>query len=165
MRPSYLEVNLSQLRRNMEAIRAQVAPAKVMPMVKANAYGHGIDGVASFIEPYVDYLGVALVEEGIHLRELGIRKPILVAGGTLEEQVPLFAEDDLTLTSSPRILLWVRTKFPVRQRRKIRLTLKLILVWKGWECANTKQKTLSYKLLRVSIYLLKVFILILRILS
>src|SRR5512138_1212166 len=77
MRPTYLEVNLSQLKKNIEAIRAQVAPAKVMPMVKANAYGHGIDGVAPFIEPYVDDFGVALVEEGIHLRELGITKPIL----------------------------------------------------------------------------------------
>jgi alanine racemase len=74
-------------------------------MVKANAYGHGVDGVAPFIEPYVDYLGVALVEEGIHLRELGIRKPILVAGATLAEQVPLFVEYDLTLTGSSCELL------------------------------------------------------------
>ena len=100
MRPTYLEVNLSRLSANLEAIRAQVTPAKVMPMVKANAYGHGADGVVPFIEPYVDYIGVALVEEGIHLRELGIRKPILVAGATLVEQIPLFAEYDLTLTGS-----------------------------------------------------------------
>ena len=105
MRPTYLEVNLPQLRKNLETIRAQVAPAKVMPMVKANAYGHGIDRVAAFIEPYVDYLGVALVEEGIHLRELGLRKPILVAGATLVEQIPLFAEYDLTLTGSSSDLL------------------------------------------------------------
>jgi len=105
MRPTYLEVNLAQLRENLEAIRAQVAPAKIMPMVKANAYGHGVDGVAPFIEPCVDYFGVALVEEGIHLRELGIRKPILVAGGALREQVPLFAEYDLTLTGSSVDLL------------------------------------------------------------
>src|SRR5512134_3765526 len=105
MRPTFLEVNLSQLRKNIEAIRAQVAPAKVMPMIKANAYGHGVNGVAPFIEPYVDYLGVAIVEEGIHLRQLGIRKPILVAGGTLPEQVPLFAEYDLTLTASSADLL------------------------------------------------------------
>lgn len=105
MRPTYLEVNLSQLRKNLEVIRAQVALAKVMPMVKANAYGHGVDGVAPFIEPYVDYIGVAIVEEGIHLRELGLRKPILVAGATLPEQVQLFAEYDLTLTgSSPQLL-------------------------------------------------------------
>src|SRR5512144_1149674 len=100
MRPTYLEVNLTQLRKNIEAIRAQVAPAKVMPMVKANAYGHGVDGVAPFIEPYVDYLGVALVEEGVHLRELGITKPILVAGGMLTEQIPLFLQYDLILTAS-----------------------------------------------------------------
>jgi len=105
MRPTYLEVDLPQLRKNLEAIRAHVSPAKVMPMVKANAYGHGIDGVAPFIEPYVDYFGVALVEEGIHLRELGITKPILVAGGTIPEQIPLFLEHDLILTaSSPELL-------------------------------------------------------------
>ena len=105
MRPTYLEVNLLQLKNNLEAIRRQVAPAKVMPMVKANAYGHGVEGVAPFIEPYVDYIGVALVEEGIYLRELGIRKPILVAGATLVDQVPLFAEFDLTLTGSSAELL------------------------------------------------------------
>ena len=105
MQPTYLEVNLPQLKKNIEAIRAQVAPAKVMPMVKANAYGHGMDGVVPYLEPYVDYIGVALVEEGIHLRGLGIRKPILVAGATLPEQVPLFADYDLTLTGSSLALL------------------------------------------------------------
>ena len=105
MRPTYLKVNLSQLRKNLDAIRAHIAPAKVMPMVKANAYGHGTDGVVPFIEPFVDYIGVALVEEGIHLRELGIRKPILVAGATLLEQIPLFAQYDLTLTGSSADLL------------------------------------------------------------
>ena len=105
MRPTYLEIYLPQLQKNIEAIRAHVTPAKVMAMVKANAYGHGIDGVAPFIEPYVDYLGVALLEEGIHLRGLGITKPILVAGGTLPEQIPAFIEHDLILTvSSPQLL-------------------------------------------------------------
>src|SRR5512134_2758503 len=100
IRPTYLEVNLAQLKNNIEAIQAHVAPAKVMPMVKANAYGHGVDGVAPFIEPFVDAFGVALVEEGIHLRQLGIRKPIMVAGGTLVEQLPAFFEHDLILTAS-----------------------------------------------------------------
>ena len=88
LRPTYLEVNLTQLKRNIDAIRAHVAPAKVMPMVKANAYGHGVDGVAPFIEPYVDYFGVAILEEGIQLRDFGVKKPILVAGGTLPSQLP-----------------------------------------------------------------------------
>ncbi len=105
MRPTYLEVNLTQLKKNIEAIRAHVGGAKVMPMVKANAYGHGIEGVAPFIEPYVDMLGVALVEEGITLRQLGIKKPILVAGGILPEQLPLFLEHGLTITASSVDLL------------------------------------------------------------
>jgi alanine racemase len=100
LRPTHLVVNLPQLRRNVQAIRARVSPAKVLVMLKANAYGHGVDGVAPYIEPHVDYIGVAVLDEGIHLRTLGIKKPILVAGGTLPEHVPYFLEHDLTLTIS-----------------------------------------------------------------
>src|SRR6266508_2269427 len=125
MRPTHLEVNLSQLRKNLEAIRAQIAPAKVMPMVKANAYGHGVEGVAPFIEPYVDYIGVALAEEGIHLRELGLRKPILVAGATLPEQVPLFAEYDLTLTGSSSDLLDIAEEVSRSTGTRIKTHLKI----------------------------------------
>jgi alanine racemase len=125
MRPTYLEVNLSQLRKNLEAIRTQVAPAKVMPMIKANAYGHGVDGVAPFIEPYVDYLGVALVEEGIRLRQLGLRQPILVAGATLPEQLPLFAEYDLTLTGSSSDLLDVAEEVARSTGTRIKTHLKI----------------------------------------
>ena len=96
-RPTYLEVNLPRLKQNLENIRARVAPAKVMVVLKANAYGHGVDGVAPYIAPFADYIGVALVEEGIHLRELGIDKPILVLGGTLPDQIPAFLQHDLTL--------------------------------------------------------------------
>ncbi|MBV6451104.1 MAG: Alanine racemase 1 [Anaerolineales bacterium] len=124
MRPTYLEVNLPQLRKNIEAIRAHVTPAKVMPMVKANAYGHGVDGVAPFIEPFVDYFGVATVEEGIHLRELGIKKTILVAGGTLTEQVPLFVRHDLTLTGSSIELLQAAEEVSRQAKKPIKIHLK-----------------------------------------
>src|SRR5688572_27592551 len=125
MRPTYLEVNLPQLRRNVEAIRKHVAPAKVMPMIKANAYGHGMDGVAPFLEPYVDYFGVAVLEEGIYLRDLGIKKPILVAGGVLPEQVPLFAEYDLILTSSSIELLDVAEEVSRSTSKRIKTHLKI----------------------------------------
>jgi len=125
MRPTYLEVNLTQLRKNIEAIRAHVAPAKVMPMTKANAYGHGVDGVAPFLEPYVDYFGVAVLEEGVFLRELGIKKPILVAGGVLLEQVPAFAEYDLTLTGSSIELLDAAEEVSKSTGRRIKTHLKI----------------------------------------
>jgi len=107
VRSTHLVVNLTRLKENVAAIRAAVAPAKVLVMLKANAYGHGVDGVAPFIAPYVDYIGVALLEEGIAIRKMGIDKPILVAGGTLPEQVPYFLEYDLTLTASSALLLSV----------------------------------------------------------
>jgi len=125
MRPTYLEVNLPQLQKNLEAIRAYVAPAGVMPMVKANAYGHGVDGVAPFIEPYVDYFGVALVEEAIHLRDLGITKPILVAGGTLAEQLRLFLEHDLILTASSPTLLEAAEAAAEAAKKKLTVHLKI----------------------------------------
>jgi len=125
MRPTYLEVNLPQLRKNVEAIRARVAPAKVMPMIKANAYGHGVDGVAPFLEPYADYFGVAILEEGIHLRELEIKKPILVAGGVLPEQVTSFAEYDLTLTGSSIGLLDVAEEVSRSTGKRIKTHLKI----------------------------------------
>ena len=125
IRPTYLEVNLSQLRKNIEAIKAHVTPAKVMPMVKANAYGHGVDGVAPYIEAHVDYLGVAIPEEGIHLRKLGITKPILVAGGTLPEQVSYFAEYDLTLTGSSVELLEVAEEVSRSTGKRIKTHLKI----------------------------------------
>jgi len=125
MRATYLEVNLTQLRKNVEAIRAHVAPAQVMTMIKANAYGHGVSGVAPFLEPFVDFFGVAIVEEGILLRELGIKKPILVAGGTLPQQVVQFAEYDLMLTGSSIGLLDVAEEVSRLTQKRIKVHLKI----------------------------------------
>jgi alanine racemase len=97
-RPTFLEVDLDRLKQNLINIRSHVHPARVMTVLKANAYGHGVDGVAPCLAPLSDYIGVAIVEEGIHLREIGIDRPILVMGGTLAQQIPLFAKYDLALT-------------------------------------------------------------------
>jgi alanine racemase len=100
VRATYAEVNLARLRRNLDLIRAAVAPAKVMPVIKANAYGHGMVEVAKHLASEADYFGVAVLEEGILLRELGIRTPILVLGGIWGEQVPRYLEHDLTFMAS-----------------------------------------------------------------
>lgn len=125
MRPTYLEVNLSQLRQNLFNIRAKVAPAKVLVVLKANAYGHGVDGVAPFIAPFADYIGVAIVEEGIHLRKMGIAKPILVMGGTLREQLPAFFDYDLTLAASSLDLLTAADQLAESARKRIKAHLKI----------------------------------------
>ena len=101
LRPTLVEVDLTRLRENLAAIRAAAGSARVMAVLKANAYGHGMLRVAEdVVEAGADILGVAFLEEGILLRRHGIRAPILVLGGIIGNQVPLFLQHDLTLTAS-----------------------------------------------------------------
>jgi alanine racemase len=100
LRPTHAVINLSQLQRNVEAIRAHVGGARIMPIVKANAYGHGLVEVSRFLAPLVDYIGVAVLEEGIALRQLDIQTPILVLGGIWGDQIPLYLQHNLTMTAS-----------------------------------------------------------------
>jgi alanine racemase len=100
IRPTRVEVDLGQLGRNLQAIRQHVGAAKVMAVVKANAYGHGLVPVArEMVKGGADSLGVALLEEAVILREAGITAPILVFGGIAETQIPIFIRNDLTLTA------------------------------------------------------------------
>ncbi len=101
LRPTNVEINLSTITDNFLSIKNHVGNCKIMPILKANAYGHGLIKIASHLEKIgADYLGVAVLEEGILLRESGIKMPILVLGGLLGNQVPLFIEHNLTLTAS-----------------------------------------------------------------
>lgn len=79
-RPTWAEVDLSVIRSNLQRLRARAGKAKVMFVVKANAYGHGATACAQAGEALVDWLGVSSVEEGMALRQFGIKKPILVLG-------------------------------------------------------------------------------------
>ena len=64
IRATWAEVNLTRLSQNLQAICAHVAPAKVMIVVKANAYGHGLAEVAKHLSSQADYIGVAVLEGG-----------------------------------------------------------------------------------------------------
>lgn len=100
LRATWVEVNLARLSHNLQEIRARVAPSKVMIIVKANAYGHGLGEVARHLSSEADYIGVAVVEEGVYLRELGVEANILVMGGIWGDQIPLYLQNRLTLTAS-----------------------------------------------------------------
>src|SRR4051812_10638661 len=79
LRPVWAEVDLDAVRANVRTLRDHVAPATVMAVVKADAYGHGAIACAhAAVEAGATMLGVALVEEGVALREAGIDAPVLV---------------------------------------------------------------------------------------
>jgi len=99
-RSTWAEIDLARLDRNWEALKRLAAPAKVMLVVKANAYGHGLAAVARRLAPRADIVGVGVLEEGIFLREMGITAPILVLGGVWSDQIPLYIRHDLILTAS-----------------------------------------------------------------
>jgi alanine racemase len=99
-RPTRIHVDLDALSHNLRVLRAH-AGVPVMGIVKANAYGHGLVPVALHLQAQgVEYLGVAFLEEGIALRQAGVRVPILVMGGIFGPQVAQFIVHDLAITVS-----------------------------------------------------------------
>jgi alanine racemase len=126
VRPAWIEINFAALAHNLSQIRKRVAPAKVMAVVKANAYGHGLIPVAHFYEQAaVDMLGVALLEEALMLRENGIACPILVFGGLLESQVPHFLRHQIDITVSSLSKLEQVQRWALHLGCKARIHLKL----------------------------------------
>jgi alanine racemase len=82
VRPTRAEINLDAIRHNLRVVRKHAGAARVWAVLKADAYGHGAPAVARTLErARVDGFCVALLEEGIELREAGIGAPILVMGG------------------------------------------------------------------------------------
>jgi len=94
-------INLNSIRRNLIGIRKKIGKkVKICPAVKADGYGHGAIVISKMIEKesLADYLGVATVEEGIELRENGIKLPILLFGVTFKDQILKAIKNNLTLT-------------------------------------------------------------------
>jgi alanine racemase len=82
VRPTRAEVNLAALRHNLRIVQRHAEGAKVWAVLKADGYGHGAPAVARTLERAgASGFCVALLEEGVELREAGIRAPILVMGG------------------------------------------------------------------------------------
>jgi alanine racemase len=99
-RPTAALVDLGAISENLKNIRRRIGKkVKVMAVVKANAYGHGLVEVSRFLERQgVDYFGVANAEEGVVLREAGIRIPILAFTLPARGQRHLYGEFGLEST-------------------------------------------------------------------
>ena len=99
-RPVWAEINLDNLRYNLAQIRRKLAgETEIMAVIKANAYGHGAIPLArTLVEEGVQRFGVAIPEEGLELREAGIKIPIHVLGEALRDQYSLLIDYDLTPT-------------------------------------------------------------------
>ena len=99
-RPNWAHINLDALQHNTRVLAQHAAPARLICVVKANAYGHGALPIARVLAelPFVEMLAVASVDEGAELRAGGIEKPILLLSALLPAEVAGAAEADLTPT-------------------------------------------------------------------
>ncbi len=106
-RPTSCFIDLEALRWNFSQVRQKVGPkVKILSVLKADAYGHGAVQIArTLAEAESDFFGVATLEEGLQLRESGIRTPVLILAGAYPEQIDELVRYDLTPTvCEPRML-------------------------------------------------------------
>ena len=98
LKRTWAEINLDNLTHNFETIRKQVGPkAKLLGVVKADAYGHGAVRVARHLEKLgAGYLAVSNLDECEELRVNGITLPILMLGFTPAEQAERILKNDMT---------------------------------------------------------------------
>jgi alanine racemase len=82
LRPTWAEVDVGAFQRNLRAIVSGLPRGtRLIPMLKANAYGHGaVELARQCTAETVAMIGVALLEEALELRQAGIALPILVVG-------------------------------------------------------------------------------------
>ncbi len=109
LRPAWVDVDLDALLANLAAIRRRAPGMRTLAVVKADAYGHGAVGVSRALERGgVEWLGVALLEEGAELRRAGIALPILVLGTARPAKIALYRRYRLTPTISSlgELALW-----------------------------------------------------------
>ena len=125
-RPTVITVSLDAIASNLELVRAQSGDARIMGVVKANAYGHGMVPVARhLLDCGVDSLAVALVEEGITLREAGVAAPILVFYGFDPLQIELFLDHNLDVTVTSSDALAVVNEAARARGTRARIQLKI----------------------------------------
>ena len=108
LRPAWVDVDLDALEANLRHLRRTVG-TRIAAVVKADAYGHGAIGVGRALAAAgVDFLAVALFEEGAELRRAGVEAPVLVLGSPRAAQLPLYRRYRLTPTvgSLAELALW-----------------------------------------------------------
>lgn len=89
MEPGWIEIDLRAITHNLKAIKSIIGQeTKIMPVVKADAYGHGLIPVAqTLVQAGAAFLAVSYVEEGIKLRAAGVNVPIVVLLGVLRAEI------------------------------------------------------------------------------
>ncbi len=127
MRPTKVIVDLDKIRKNVNNLRG-CAEKEVdfMAVVKANAYGHGIEEVSkTALKAGAAFIGVSIPDEGVFLRKKGVNVPVLVLGGISGEQAEDVILYDLTQTVSSIECASILNDMARKYDKKVKVHIKL----------------------------------------
>lgn len=145
-RKTLCTLSTANLLHNLEVIRSKAPKSKIMAMVKANAYGHGIRSVSQRLQGHIDALGVACIDEALALRQAGVTTPITLAEGIFApEELCVAAEQGFTVVfHSDHQIGWLQqTKLPAKLRAWIKINTGMGRLGFYPEAAEKAMKTLS----------------------
>ena len=104
MNPPYrcwAEIDLGDLAANLAQLKQRVSPAaQFAAVIKADAYGHGLQPVASALKDQVDLLAVANVTEAEEIRRAGVDTPVIILGPAISEELPILVRERFIPTLS-----------------------------------------------------------------
>jgi len=117
-------IDTGALRHNLQVIRRLAPKSRVMAVIKANAYGHGLVAVARALEAAADAFAVARIGEALALREAGIKTPIVLLEGVFDsEQLAAAAAGDFELVVHTQEQIELLLAAPPDARFKVWLKL------------------------------------------
>ncbi len=126
-RPTVAEIDLSALAFNYRQLRKRIPKGvKILAVVKADAYGHGAIPISLKLEKLgVEYLGVAISDEGVQLRKGGVKAPILILGGVYKRDSDQVLQYNLTPVVFDQESLTLLSKAAERQKKKVKVHIKV----------------------------------------
>ena len=127
-RPTIAAISLSAIRHNVRAIKDKVGPpCRVMAVVKADAYGHGMIPVArAALDAGAQWLGIATVDEAVALRDAGIKNtPIMILGPSFPEDAEVLVEHDISIAVGSLDVARALGAAARKMKKKARVHLKV----------------------------------------
>ena len=122
----WAEIDTSAVRHNLRAVRRRADGARVMAVLKANAYGHGAVEMAKLLAAEgVDAIGVGDSGEALELRDAGIDTPILIVGGIIPGEMPRVVANDIEVNLHTVQMAEELNAEAERQGRRVRVHLKV----------------------------------------
>lgn len=124
---AWMEIDLDALRHNYHVVRNIVgSDTRICAVVKADAYGHGVYETAkALVKDGVDYLAVAVLDEAVELRKMGIEKDILILGPMMQGQSPYILRYNLTQTICSPEMAEELSREAFKKRQKVKVHIKV----------------------------------------